>query len=97
MVRWTGIKYTLQNNRHLYLLSACRACQSKCKKTLITSSSTYSQQYFMLKDLGIQEPNPRSQLGIKIVQFIHSLNLKQSNMLVLMMDANEQMGTVKLG
>ena len=98
MGRWTGTKYMLQQDKYLYVISGYRACKnSSSTKTLIQSNSTYAQQYYELKQSGIDTPHPRKQFVIDLIQYIHNLNMKDDDMLLLMLDANEQIGTESTG
>ena len=98
MGRWTGTKYILQQNRHLYVLSAYRACRnSSSPQNLANSNSTYAQQYYSLKEKGTDTPQPRKQFVEDIIQYIHALHLQPDDMLILLMDANEQIGMEQSG
>ena len=98
MGRWTGTKYILQQNRNLYVISAYRACRnSSSPQNLVTSNSTYAQQYYSLKEQGKETPQPRKQFVEDIIQYIHALHLQPDDMLILLMDANEQIGMEQSG
>jgi hypothetical protein len=63
--RWCGTTYNLGNNKKLHVVSAYRVCQQAVNRT--NSMSTYTQQHFMMKKRGIDNPNPREQF---IVDFV---------------------------
>ena len=97
MGRWSGTKYNLKNDRHLYIISAYRTCPIPSNIVLTKSNSSYTQQYFMLKENGIQDPNLRKQFVDDMLQFIQNLQLRAKDMLLLMMDANEEIGKETIG
>ena len=55
MGRWSGTKYNLKINRHLYIISAYHTCPIPSNTVLTKSNSSYTQQYFILKAKGIQK------------------------------------------
>ena len=97
MGRWSGAKYRLQNKRHLYLISAYRPCPSPPQHMLPQSNSTFAQQYFKLRQQGNSDPRPREQFVIDLIQYLHELNIDQNDMVLVMFDANEQLGKEKNG
>ena len=98
MGRWTGTKYILQQDKNLYIISGYRACKnSSSTKNLIQSNSTYAQQYYALKEKGTDAPQPRKQFVIDLIQYIHTLKLKEEDIFLLMLDKNEQIGTEATG
>ena len=97
MGRWTGAKYRLQENRNLYILSAYRPCPSTTHTILPQSNSTFAQQFFKLRTQGIINPKPREKFIVDIIQYIHDLKLGPMDMMLLMFDANEQLGKEKQG
>ena len=97
MGRWSGTQYRLQEGKTMYVISAYRACITQ-RKDLAQSNSTYAQQYFMIqKQRKISLPDPRLQFIIDLTSFIKSLRAKTTDIIILMLDANEVLGTDKQG
>jgi hypothetical protein len=86
MGRWTGAAYKISTDSRLFVITGYRVCESKV--TADKSLSTYAQQYTMLIEKGIEEPNPRKQFCLDLIAFIHNLKLCDNDYLVLAMDAN---------
>ena len=97
MGRWTGNKYRLQGNRSIYVLLAYRPCPSPPHAVLPQSNSTFSQQYFKMRGLGILEPNPRLQFVEGLITYIQDLKIDKDDILFVMLDANEVLGKEKQG
>ena len=97
MGRCSGAKYRLQDNRHQFVISAYRPCVSPPLNILPQSNSTYAQQCFKLRLKGIQDPKPREQFIIDLNQYINELKEDKLDMVLLMFDANEQLGKEKQG
>jgi hypothetical protein len=89
MGRWSGQKYRLQGNRHFYIISAYRACPKPSHNILPQSNSTFAQQFFKIREMGNPDPNPRQQFITDLTQYITDLNIKDHDMILVMLDGNE--------
>jgi hypothetical protein len=90
MGRWSGTQYQLGNGYYLNVISAYRVC----KQTVNTSNSlsTYTQQHFLLKNKGIENPNPREQFIDDIISQFQEECKSVKHMVMFALDANEALG-----
>jgi hypothetical protein len=85
--RWSGTTLTVNKQQKLHIITAYRVCNNTITNT--NSLSTYSQQHFMLQQLGQPDPNPRKQFIIDMAVFINNLTRDNDDYIVLAIDANE--------
>jgi hypothetical protein len=93
--RWCGTKYSLGNGNYLNIISAYRVCHQKA--TTLNSLSTYSQQYFMMKSKGFDNPNPREQFITDIIDQFKEECKSIKNFFLFNIDANEATGETLTG
>jgi hypothetical protein len=87
--RWCGTNYNLDNKKQLHILSAYRVCQQNVNKS--NSMSTYSQQFFMMKRNGIENPNPREAFITDFGKQLGEICNNPDNYVIICIDANENM------
>jgi exonuclease III len=85
--RWCGSTLRINSKQLLHVVSAYRVCQSQIKHHY--SMSTYSQQYFMLLQQGINQPDPRKQFITDMTNLLTFLTENKDNYVILGIDANE--------
>ena len=73
--RWSGIKLRLKNQEELIVITAYRVCIQDMNK--IGSTTSTSQQYIHLKEDGIQQPCPRKQFILDMIDQITELTSNQ--------------------
>jgi hypothetical protein len=86
MGRWTGTTYRLGDGKKLNIITAYRVIDQKI--TASNSLSTNSQQFFMLKDRGI-DTKPRKQFIDDFCEQFQETCLQEEEYTILMIDANE--------
>ena len=91
--RWSGTQ-----DRSLFIITAYRPCiNSLSEHAVSNSNSTYAQQFHALRKAGVSAPDPRQQVILDLFKYVTQLDLQQKDMLLIMLDANESLGTDNTG
>lgn len=91
MGRWSGNAYKLGQDKKLFLFSAYRVCKQSSELGLISS---YRQQVLKLQQRYPFTPNlcPRRYFIQDFISYIKSLVITPNDYIIVMIDANEQLG-----
>jgi ribosomal protein S18 len=89
MGHWTGQKYRLKGHKSLTIIAAYRPCRYSPSQSRQATQTVHSQQTTMLKDQGLEDPDPRKIFIDDIIKLIKEQEQDPMNSCILMMDANE--------
>lgn len=94
--RWTGQQFRLKESRSLFVIAAYRSCKpnSMSEKTPL---STHEQQVTLSRQRGDQNPNPRLSFINDLMLHFTRWSVTQDDYIILMIDANEQLGKERNG
>lgn len=87
MGRWSGQSFRLANNKVLTIITAYRPCKHSGNR--ISSRTSYHQQYIMLRNKGIEDPDYRTAFIHDILELINKLESDPNQYVILILDANE--------
>lgn len=96
MGRWSGNAYQLGVAKRLFLFSTYRVCKQSPSLGLISS---YRQHLLKLQQRVPNQltPCPRQFFISDLVQYIQSLAVTQDDYIIILIDANEQLGEDRQG
>jgi hypothetical protein len=89
MGRWTGQKYRLKGDRYLTIITAYRPCRYSSSHFQKATQTVHSQQATMLKDQGLEEPDPRKIFIDDMIKLVKEQEQDPMNSCILMLDANK--------
>ena len=86
-----------RSGKTIFILSAYRPCPHQ-HKDLAHSNSTYAQQYFQIQQsTPSTQPDPQFHFIVDLTSYIKSWRATSSDIIILIMDANEDLGHDKKG
>jgi hypothetical protein len=83
--RWSGTKISVIEEQFLHFILAFRVCSQNITKK--NSLSTYTQQYFLLKEKAHDNPKLRKKFMNDMKEYI--ISIKKHDCILLSIDANE--------
>jgi hypothetical protein len=89
--RWSGHKYRLQEDKSIFVLTAYRCCKQTAIETT-TPLTASNQQIIISREMGIDNPIPRRDFYTDLEVHFKNWNILSTDYVLLMLDANEQIG-----
>lgn len=89
MGRWSGQQFRINQETSLFVITGYRVGKKPFNASSLNTTSSYSQQYVILRAQGIAVPDPRQKFIDDLLADIRHWKIRDSDHVVVMLDANE--------